>query len=346
MATITARKRADGTMAYRAAVRVKKDGVIVHQEAQTFDQRKLAERWAKLREIELQKPGGLERAKGGPTIGDLIAWYLKAYGEGFGRTKISALKQMLRFDIADLSALNLTSGQLIRHVEARRKEGTGPSTVNNDLIWLGVLFRAARPALDLDLRNEVIDDAMTFCRTQKLVTRSAQRDRRPTPKELKLLNDFFSSRDGRAELPMVDLVWFAIYSGRRQEEITLLRWEDNHARHHTGVVRDLKHPREKKGNHRTFKYTKEAWEIVKRQPKTSEFIFPYNSKSISAAFTRACKMVEIEDLHYHDLRHEATSRLFEAGYSITEVQQFTLHTSWETLRRYTHLKPKDVKHRK
>ena len=41
----------------------------------------------------------------------------------------------------------------------------------------------------------------------------------------------------------------------------------------------------------------------------------------------------------HDLRHEATSRLFEAGYSIVEVQQFTLHDSWGTLSRYTHLRP-------
>jgi site-specific recombinase XerD len=42
------------------------------------------------------------------------------------------------------------------------------------------------------------------------------------------------------------------------------------------------------------------------------------------------------------LRHEATSRLFEKGYSIQEVAQFTLHESWATLRRYTHLHPENI----
>jgi integrase len=109
------------------------------------------------------------------------------------------------------------------------------------------------------------------------------------------------------------------------------------------VVRDAKHPTKKEGNHRTFKYTAEGWKIAQRQPKTSEFIFPYNSKTISSAFTRACHILEIKDLHFHDFRHHATSLLFEAGYSIVEVQQFTLHESWATLQRYTHLRPKDVK---
>ncbi len=46
-------------------------------------------------------------------------------------------------------------------------------------------------------------------------------------------------------------------------------------------------------------------------------------------------LLDIRDLNFHDLRHEATSRLFEAGYSIVEVHQFTLHDSWGTLSRYT-----------
>lgn len=41
--------------------------------------------------------------------------------------------------------------------------------------------------------------------------------------------------------------------------------------------------------------------------------------------------------------HEATSRLFEAGYTIVEVQQFTLHEDWNVLKRYTHLRPGDVR---
>ena len=47
----------------------------------------------------------------------------------------------------------------------------------------------------------------------------------------------------------------------------------------------------------------------------------------------------IEDLHFHDLRHEATSRLFEAGLPIEKVALVTGHKDWKMLKRYTHLKP-------
>ena len=55
--------------------------------------------------------------------------------------------------------------------------------------------------------------------------------------------------------------------------------------------------------------------------------------------------VGLPGLHFHDLRHEATSRLFERGYDIPEVAQFTLHESWTTLKRYTHLRPEQVEER-
>ena len=142
---------------------------------------------------------------------------------------------------------------------------------------------------------------------------------------------------------MNDVLDFAIESTRRQAEICRLRWEDNDARTRTGLVRDVKHPFNKEGNHRRFKYTPEAWAIVQRQPQTSEYIFPYNAKSVRAAFTRACHMLQIPDLRFHDGRHEGTCGLFERGYQIHEVTQFTLHESWAELKRYANLRPEDVR---
>lgn len=53
-------------------------------------------------------------------------------------------------------------------------------------------------------------------------------------------------------------------------------------------------------------------------------------------------MLGIHDIHFHDLRHEGISRLFAAGLNIPEVSLISGHTSWATLKRYTHLKPSDV----
>ena len=61
-----------------------------------------------------------------------------------------------------------------------------------------------------------------------------------------------------------------------------------------------------------------------------------------AAFTRTCRDLKIEDLHFHDLRHEGASRLFEAGFSIQQVALVTGHRDWKMLRRYTHLKPETL----
>jgi integrase len=90
------------------------------------------------------------------------------------------------------------------------------------------------------------------------------------------------------------------------------------------------------------KLTHEALAIIDRQPKVDDRIFPTSAKSIQGSFFRACRKLGIDDLHFHDLRHEAISRLFEAGYQIHEVAQFSGHRDWGSLRRYTNLRPANL----
>lgn len=87
----------------------------------------------------------------------------------------------------------------------------------------------------------------------------------------------------------------------------------------------------------------EAWDIVQRQPRKSELIFPYISGSVTAGFQRVRSALGIEDLRYHDMRREGASRLFEAGFSIEEVAQVTGHRSLNVLWQvYTELFPKSL----
>ncbi len=62
-------------------------------------------------------------------------------------------------------------------------------------------------------------------------------------------------------------------------------------------------------------------------------------------FTRAVNDCDIDDLHFHDLRHDGASRLFEAGYEVQQVALVTGHRDWNMLRRYTQIKPESL-HRK
>ncbi len=47
-------------------------------------------------------------------------------------------------------------------------------------------------------------------------------------------------------------------------------------------------------------------------------------------------------MHFHDLRHEATSRLFEKGLNMMEVASITGYEDLKMLKRYTHLRAEDL----
>jgi integrase len=67
-------------------------------------------------------------------------------------------------------------------------------------------------------------------------------------------------------------------------------------------------------------------------------LFPLNEKSLSLYWTRTMKTLGIDDLHFHDLRHEGCSRLAEDGLSIPEIQQVSLHESWGSLQIYVNMR--------
>ncbi|WP_313455266.1 site-specific integrase [Stenotrophomonas sp.] len=280
------------------------------------------------------------------TWGELIGWYelRERQGEEWGRSKKADLARLKMASLRDRRADSLTRQDFIHYVEGRRAEGAGPATAANDLIWLRMVFKTATAVLGLPTPLHALDEAATFLRGERITAKSRQRQRRLSEAEERSLIAYFTERDQRADIPMVEIVRFALASARRQEEITRLQWKDLNRERGTALLRDVKHPRLKTGNHKVFKVSPAAWELIERRRSsaTSPLVFPYNSKSVGAAFTRAVHVLGIPDLRFHDLRHEATSRLFEKGYSIQEVAQFTLHESWATLKRYTHLRPEDV----
>jgi integrase len=152
------------------------------------------------------------------------------------------------------------------------------------------------------------------------------------------------SRRSPASLPMTKIVPFAIFSTRRQEEITRILWADyqpaDHGHGHPArvLVRDMKDPENKAGNDIWCDLPPEAAAIIESMPKSDERIFPYVSESISTSFTRACKLLGITGLRFHDLRHEGVSRLFEMGATIPQAAAVSGHRTWQSLQRYSHLR--------
>ena len=71
-------------------------------------------------------------------------------------------------------------------------------------------------------------------------------------------------------------------------------------------------------------------------------LFTYTSRGLSGAFLKLCRKTGIDDLRFHDLRHEATSRFFEKGLNPVEVATITGHKDTRMLMRYTHLRAEDL----
>ncbi|ANJ87102.1 hypothetical protein MB84_26425 [Pandoraea oxalativorans] len=140
------------------------------------------------------------------------------------------------------------------------------------------------------------------------------------------------------------IVPFAIFSTRRQEEIVTIKWSNLDRDGSRILVRDMKHPGQKIGNDIWCDLPSEAIRILSVIPRREgegegeDRIFPHTTDAVGAAFTRACQFLQIQDLRFHDLRHEGTSWLFEQGLSIPRVAAVTGHRSWTSLKRYTHIR--------
>lgn len=339
MGTITARRRKDGTMGYTAQIRIKSDCRIIHTESQTFDREPPARIWLKNREAELAMPGGLDRAKvRDPTLAKTIERYRAESLRDIGRTKKQVLNTIAASDLGAMRCSELSSHAIVAYALGL---GVLPQTAGNYVSHLAAVLRLARPAWGYPVDARIVDDARVALENLGGISRSKSRSRRPTIDELDSLLVYFTAmaERGRATLPMVDLVLFAMFSARRLEEITRLTWADLDAGRAEIMVRDMKHPGEKKGNDVRTHLPEPALAVIQRQARIDGElrIFHYNHRSISAAFTRACSILGIEDLHYHDLRHEGVSWLFEQGWDIPRVALVSGHRTWNSLKRYTQL---------
>ena len=336
MGTITARIRKDGSKAFLAQITIKKDGSIVHREAETFDRKQAANAWIVKREDELKRPGGLEQ-KEDPRLSAVIERYIEESKAPVTGTKAQVLKSIKNSDLGETKCSEINSQRLVSYARELTKT-VEPQTCGNYFSHLSNIFTVARPAWGYPLSRQEFDDAVTVIKKLGLIRKGNERNRRPTLTELdELMKHFGRIQQNRpSSIPMQKIVAFAIFSTRRQEEITLIRWDD--LEEDRILVRDMKHPGDKKGNNVYCELPPESIAIVTSMPRDEERIFPYSTDAISAAFTRACKILGINDLRFHDLRHEGISRLFEMGRTIPQVAAISGHRSWTSLKRYAHIR--------
>jgi integrase len=320
--------------------------------SQSFARRRDAQEWALKMERRVDRGESVSETRPDHinTVADLVDLHVAdmlEVGKLVGRSKAYSLGK-LRDDVGHLRIEQIDREAIIQFARDRRSEGAGPVTISMDISYLKTIMLHAAAVHGVHIQVEQVDLARAALGRLGLVGKGKERDRRPTPDELDRLIAYFESNT-RQISPMHRIVKFAVATAMRQSEICSIEWPDVDERRRTVTVRDRKDPRNKLGNDQRVPLVDltgyDAWALMLEQRTarpTKGRIFPYDGRSIGTAFRRACRQLGIEDLHFHDLRHEGTSRLFEAGLQIEQVALVTGHKDWKMLKRYTHLSPDSI----
>ncbi|RDS82847.1 site-specific integrase [Dyella monticola] len=330
-------------------VQVRRKG---HYLSETFRRRKDADSWALDAERRIdrgEKP--TSRTCVDPTtfehLIDLHLTDMHEVGKSPRRTKRFSL-ELLREKLGKVQIRDLGRERFIQFGRNRAKEGAGPATLSMDIGYIRTILSHAAAVHGIDVSTESIALARIALKRLGLVGKSRERDRRPTPDEISRIIEY-AANNPRQTIPIDRIVPFAIATAMREDEICRFTREDVNQATRTLLVRDRKDPREKEGNNQKVPLLDatgfDAWRILQTQARLSkgtDRVFPYNPRSVGTAFRRICKKLKIKDLHFHDLRHEATSRLFEAGFSIEQVVLVTGHKDWKMLKRYANLHPENL----
>ena len=321
---------------WRAQVRPKGQPSL----SKNFKTKVLAVQWARQVEADIDT-GRVATApvRDTTTMATLIDRYTNEVGAAkpFGRNKADVLNK-LKGHLGDEVAADLGADRIVAYI--REDRAVCDVTAAIDLTYLKGVLKIAKALWKVPVHPGEVDDAREILKYMGSLNRSNERDRRPTPDELVRLRSWFQ----RSRTLTPDIFDFILASCfRPPSEITRLRWQDLNHTDRTIVIHDRKDPRRKIGNHQVVPLLHGAYDIVVRQPKVSEYIFPVNGNSWSSLFPRACADLEIEDLRCYDLRHEAISRLVEAKkHSIPEMMLITGHKDPKQLMRYTQLRARDL----
>ena len=303
----------------------------------TFRTERLAQRFIARAEADIED--GKQPVTGdAPTVAQAVEAFRELRENGNRPIKRGSTEfYMLRHLEVGMGAWRVdqvTPQKLASWARTRMDEGAGPATIGMEVSKLGTVMRHSGTWLHRAL-PDVVTPARSLLEYSGLVGPSNERKRRPTPDELKAILE-------RACPTMQDMILAAVMTTMRRGELCRILWEDLDEERRLVLIRDRKHPRKTLGNHMWCPLIGDALKVLKRQPKIDKRIFPVEPEWVSDTFKEHCDALGIVDLHFHDLRHDGTSRLFEAGYKVEQVRLVTGHKKLDHLMRYTNLMPEHL----
>ena len=305
--------------------------------SKTFKTKSEAERWARQTEAAIESGTVVKSAKGA-TVGDAITAYIQMREEGARPINPQSNEvYMLRWlerDLGDEVVVGIKPQRLATYCTRRGKTGAGPYTIGMEISKLGTVLKYSAMALG-ETFPDIVAQSRPLLDHLGLIGPGTPRERRPTAEELAAV---------RAAAPALlrDIIDFAIATCMRRGEIVRMTWVDVDVDARLLTIKDRKDPRKKAGNDERIPLLGDSLSIIQRQPRADDRVFQVSPEWVSDNFLLACRVAKVEDLVFHDLRHEGISRLFESGLRIEQVALVSGHKSWAMLKRYTQLKPESL----
>lgn len=325
MATITK------TQSNTFKVLIRKSGIAT--QIKTFKTKTDAQKWARLIESEIDRGIFIDRTEAErTTVGQLIERYIQ---------EVTPLKRSAKSDKQRMLFLKKNFGHYIvsqlqsKHIatyrDKRLAEGKQGSTVIKEIGSLSHLIDISIKDWGIPLTNNV---AMLVRKPKQ----SRGRDRRLVEDEEHILLQ--AAKNSKSPL-LAPIIILALETGMRLGELLSLDWNNIDLKKQIALL-----PITKNGDSRTVPLSKKAIETLKGIPRklndSRVFWTWLRADSFENAWRRMLSKTTIQNLRFHDLRHEACSRFFERGFNIMETAHISGHKTLQQLKRYTHLKAEDI----
>ena len=218
---------------------------------------------------------------------------------------------MMADPIAAMSLDKLTTARLADYRDSRLSK-VGPSSVRRELAILAHCLEVARREWGVSLTINPMAEL-------RLPSAAPNRERRVTPEEIDCLAT--ALRKCRNKL-LVSVVNLAIHTGMRRSELLGLTWRNVDLKRSLAFL-----PTTKNGHPRHVPLGPAAREVLTGLGRggPDDLVLPMSANAVRLSWERLKRRAKVEELRFHDLRHEAISRFFEAGLSVPEVGLISGH---------------------
>jgi integrase len=296
--------------------------------AKSFINKPDAEKWARNVEVEIDRGTYINTDYAQKTLfKEILQNYLDDVAPNMrsADNQIIRVKKLMKHPIAEVNMAHLSPKHIADYRDERLKV-IKPNTVIRELAILSSVINHARREWGLNVINPV---------TMIKKPSSAQgRDRILNDEELILL---FIQLENISPW-YKPLVEFALETSMRRGELMSLLWVNVNFEKSVAFL-----PLTKNGDSRYVPLSMKAIRILKLLPRDIEGrVFPLNKQTVSILFLRAARRAKVLDVHFHDLRHMAITRLASKFSNPMEIAAISGHKSLSMLRRYTHIKAEDL----